>query len=145
VGIIAAPTTKSRIRIVYCDDADVKKKDKNDRGWIPAKAADVAEGATVLEVVPLNRSQLFAANDAGGAYQIQLARIRTGLKSVGGDESREAIDALLETPDIDDALYTLGLFIRSISDAEDPQPEQRKTFRRFDELERIRRERNMGG
>jgi hypothetical protein len=135
MGIITAPTVKSRIKIVYVRDPDVTPKDPNDQGWIRCQDAAVRGGATVLEIVPLNRDQYTACLDAGGVNQMQLARGRAAIKSVNGDESMDAIEALLESPDLFEPLFSLGQFIKAVSDAEDPQAELRPLFRQWDEID----------
>lgn len=129
MGIATLPTTNSTIRVVFCGDDDVSPHNEDDRGWIPAKDADISEGADVVEAGPLNTDQRAASLDASGPYQASLAKCRMGLRSVNGETSRAAINDWLARVPLG-LIGGLGSLIESLTHGIDSQETQRALFRR---------------
>ncbi len=126
--------TDERVRIVYAGDLAVTPKDPDAGCWIKASAAHLRDDADVLTVSGLNMDQRDAAVDAGGNWQICSARCRAGVRAVNGSDDPIGIEEFLE--EIEDIpRFQLGLYIKDITDGVDPDPGQRRSFRRQSQLE----------
>jgi hypothetical protein len=124
MAIRMLPTTDTEVDLVFSADPDV---DAPFTGWGPKADAKAGPGADVVTVRPLNRDERAACKDAGlrigeiGAYRQEFRRCSNGVVAVGGE--RDAVQAWLRgCPD--GIQFALGLYIRDITNGDDPAPGQ---------------------
>ena len=128
---LTATSTKQRIELVCTDDPDVTPTDERNQGWILAKDAEVEDGADVIEVRPLNIAQRAEASGAGGqeinGSVVLLAWARLGVKKVNG-KGKAHVAEWFEGLQQDVLWQMLGLYVRAVSNGQDPVPRQRSFY-----------------